>query len=125
MTYQSSPFAPPVAYRGRNMTLHGIELVDVRMFDAMGYFPSTKVPRHVVVDVKCRCCGSRAAIISWPIINHAAAICPDCCAATVEHPDGESGHQFMRYSEDPDRCCNYCGIPRNCTDYDHGHDYEF
>jgi hypothetical protein len=66
--------------------------------------------------VICRVCRKSDPVLCYPD-DHALAICPECCAKVVEHPDGESGHQFI-YAE-REHFCTYCGIDRACTDYEY------
>lgn len=68
------------------------------------------------VTPPCRACGLSEKVICFPD-NHALAICPDCCDKTAEHPDGENGHQW-EYDKWDGWQCRYCGIPRNCTEYE-------
>jgi hypothetical protein len=63
----------------------------------------------------CRVCGMRDSIIVYPD-EHALAICPSCCEV-AEHPDGETGHRFFYEPGEREHYCNYCGIPRNYTEY--------
>lgn len=63
----------------------------------------------------CRVCSSVEKIICFPD-TLTLAICPDCCAK-VEHPDGETGHQF-EYHKGDGWACRYCGILRNNTDWE-------
>ncbi len=64
----------------------------------------------------CRVCGKTDPVIQYPDA-HELTICPDCCGNVAEHPDGEKGHQFD-YDRWEGHYCRYCGIPRNCTDYE-------
>jgi hypothetical protein len=92
----------------------------VRAFAKHGYLPSCNQPRHTVVDVKCRLCRSRSAIIAWWPHDHTNAICPDCCEAGAEHADGETGHQLTpRHRGGDGDCCDYCGLPRESFPHDH------
>lgn len=65
----------------------------------------------------CRACNKTDDVICYPD-DHALTVCPACCAKTQEHTDGESGHQFY-YERGEGHMCRYCGIPRDCTDYEH------
>jgi hypothetical protein len=63
----------------------------------------------------CRVCKTAREVLCYPD-DHGQTICPECCPG-ADHADGEHGHQW-----DHDRWdgwyCRYCGIPRNCTDYE-------
>jgi hypothetical protein len=64
----------------------------------------------------CRVCGKKDEVICYPD-DHSQTVCPECCDKAEEHPDGEKGHQFY-YDRWEGHLCRYCGIPRNCTDYE-------
>lgn len=64
----------------------------------------------------CRKCGNNKDIIVYPD-DHALTICPTCCK-TAQHPDGEDGHQFEYQRDERRHICKYCGIPRDCTDWE-------
>lgn len=55
----------------------------------------------------CHVCGKSVAV--WREDHPEQAVCPDCCA-TVEHPDGESGHQY-EYESFEGWACRYCAAP--------------
>jgi hypothetical protein len=61
----------------------------------------------------CRVCKKSDEIICY---SESEAICPTCCE-TVDHPDGEHGHQFDYERGERDHICRYCGISRLCTEY--------
>jgi hypothetical protein len=63
----------------------------------------------------CRVCHSNQHVICYPN-DHAQTICPECCAK-AEHADGETGHYFVYERSERRHECRYCGIPRDCTDY--------
>lgn len=65
----------------------------------------------------CRVCKKVEPVLCYPD-DHALTICPDCCDKVEEHPDGEKGHQWEYDRGDRQHICKYCGIPRNCTEYE-------
>jgi len=62
----------------------------------------------------CRMCGKPDEVICYEPDNLASAICPECCDK-AEHPDGETGHQFVHQRPERDYACQYCGILKNAT----------
>lgn len=89
----------------------------LRLYDLGDRFHSTCQPRWIVQSriVWCRCCGTRD-IITWWWEKPWETICPDCCGAGAVHADEETGHQF-EHQGGGEHLCRYCGIPRNCTDW--------
>ncbi len=63
----------------------------------------------------CRVCKLTDPVLVYPD-QHELTICPACCDK-ADHPDGEQGHQWEHDKWDG-WCCRYCGIPRNCTEYE-------
>lgn len=69
----------------------------------------------------CRVCGKTEPVLCYPD-EHELTICPDCCAK-AEHPNGETGHDFVYDRHERDHACYNCGIFRRATDYDYSEDY--
>ena len=65
----------------------------------------------------CRCCGSTQWVAVWDPDHPERTICVECCGPeTVEHHDGEHGHQF-EYERGEGWRCKYCGSDNLPSDW--------
>jgi RNA polymerase subunit RPABC4/transcription elongation factor Spt4 len=56
----------------------------------------------------CRICGTSKSVAVWDPEHPEHTICLECCGGSVEHHDGETGHQFY-YEPYDGHMCRYCG----------------
>jgi len=73
------------------------------------------------MDTPCRICHKSEWVGVYDIAHPERWICVECCP-TVEHFDGETGHQFD-YERGEGWMCRYCGILREHTNYDYSDEF--
>lgn len=80
--------------------------------------PTEQAPE--AVPPPCRICHRRLNVAIYREEAPEQTVCVYCCEH-ADHADGEHGHVFA-YQRSEGHTCNYCGIDRNCTDFDYSED---